>query len=70
MIYVVVKNVNQELNQPNVPLVKVPVLLILDKVQCKFRWVVILVMEKELLFLILALIVEELVLLIEHKKNK
>ena len=69
-MYVVVKNVNQELNQPNVPLVKVPVLLILDKVQCKFRWVVILVMEKELLFLILALIVEELVLLIEHKKNK
>ena len=69
-MYVVVKNVNQELNQPNVPLVKVPVLLILDKVQCKFKWVVILVMEKELLFLILALIVEELVLLIEHKKNK
>ena len=69
-MYVVVKNANQELNQPNVPLVKVPVLLILDKVQCKFKWVVILVMEKELLFLILALIVEELVLLIEHKKNK
>ena len=69
-MYVVVKNANQELNQPNVPLVKVPVLLILDKVQCKSRWVVILVMEKELLFLILALIVEELVLLIEHKKNK
>ena len=69
-MYVVVKNANQELNQPNVPLVKVPVLLILDKVQCKFRWVVILVMEKELLSLILALIVEELVLLIEHKKNK
>lgn len=69
-MYVVVKNANQELNQPNVPLVKVPVLLILDKVQCKSRWVVILVMEKELLSLILALIVEELVLLIEHKKNK
>lgn len=49
VIYVMVINVNLVQNPQNVQLVKVVGLLILDKVLCKYKWVVILVMVKVLL---------------------
>ena len=70
MIHVKVKNVSQVLNLLNVLLVKDQVLLILDKVQCKFKWDVIPVMVKELLLIILVLIVKDQEQHIEHKKNQ
>lgn len=45
------QNVSQELNQPNVLLVKGKDMLILGKDQCKFKWHVKVVLVKVLLIL-------------------
>ena len=64
------QNANQEPNPKNVSNARVKERLISDKDQCKFKWAVLLVMEKDMSMFLLVKLVMELEWLIKLELNK